>query len=793
MVQQMKKAGIKMLAALLTMGFAFMLSCSTESNDSGKSLICGLATPLIVTSDTFFFHTSDYVHDQSLLKEITFPGEISAVEIDSGIFRLVKSENLPKLSTIGLTAQDGGEYAILIKNLAKEKVTIKYNPGDKKCKSVKVRGSLNRWNVNASKMKNVDGIWTEVFELPAGEYQYLLVVDGLEMKDPVNPDSIDNGFGGYNSILRVGTYEQENMPFIRSVSFNKNTIELESSSVLKEIYAFLDNTSVPAITDGNSITVKIPGSSKKEERSYVRVIGDDERGISNDLLIPLEYGKVITDASKLTRFDRQTMIMYFMMIDRFYNGNPGNDEPVDDPDILPKANHYGGDIAGVLSQLNNNYFQELGTNTIWLSPITQNPKGAYGLYPEPRTKFSGYHGYWPISSLKIDYRFGTDQELRDLIQKTHENDMNIILDYVANHVHELHPVYQLHPDWATNLYLPDGTLNTERWDDYRLTTWFDVFLPTLDLSRPEVIEPMTDSAIYWITEFGLDGFRHDATKHIDELFWRRLTLKLKEATDCDPMIFQIGETYGSPELIASYVSSGMLDGQFDFNVYDNTVSVLGRDEVSFDRLKSTLDQSLRYYGYHNQMGYITGNQDRPRFISLAGGDLKFGENSKYAGWNREIGIGDSTAYDKLIMLHAFNLTIPGIPVIYYGDEIGLPGANDPDNRRWMKFDNLNPREMKVRNTVSKLISVRKSSMALLYGDLKFLHTDNKTFAYIRCYFDDIALVIFNKDSEPAAVTIDYPAVKDKTLKSLFGSRIEKDGENITIELEANSFDIIKSD
>jgi len=74
--------------------------------------------------------------------------------------------------------------------------------------------------------------------------------------------------------------------------------------------------------------------------------------------------------------------------------------------------------------------------------------------------------------------------------------MNVLLDYVAHHVHKEHPIYKLHPDWVTPLYLPDGTLNTERWDDHRLTTWFDTFMPTLDLGRPEIANYMVDSALF---------------------------------------------------------------------------------------------------------------------------------------------------------------------------------------------------------------------------------------------------------------------------------------------------------
>ncbi|HNV53380.1 MAG TPA: alpha-amylase family glycosyl hydrolase, partial [Tenuifilaceae bacterium] len=371
---------------------------------------------------------------------------------------------------------------------------------------------------------------------------------------------------------------------------------------------------------------------------------------------------------------------------------------------------------------------------IWLSPITQNPLGAWGLYPEPRTKFSGYHGYWPISSSKVDFRFGTSDELKELIAEAHSRNMNVILDYVANHVHKEHPLYIEHPDWATSLYLPDGSLNTERWDEYRLTTWFDVFLPTLDLERPEVYEPMTDSALYWLTEFGLDGFRHDATKHIHENFWRRLTQKVKQNVP-DRSVYQIGETYGSKELIASYIGSGMLDSQFDFNIYDASVAAFARPDIAFTQLNNSLHETFDYYGWNNLMGYISGNQDRARFISYAGGAVRFDEDAKKAGWTREIGVGDLVAYNKLCMLNAFNMTIPGVPTIYYGDEFGSPGGNDPDNRKMMKFDGFNSKEQFTLETVKRLVNIRRENMALNYGNFNVLMADKDIYAYVRTYLN----------------------------------------------------------
>ncbi|HAN77964.1 MAG TPA: alpha-amlyase, partial [Bacteroidales bacterium] len=178
-------------------------------------------------------------------------------------------------------------------------------------------------------------------------------------------------------------------------------------------------------------------------------------------------------------------------------------------------------------KIKDGYFKQLGINTIWMSPVAKNPEGAFGKYPNPETAFSGYHGYWPISSTLIDDRMGTSDELKELIEVAHKNGINVLLDYVAHHVHQDHPAVKMHPDWYTNLYLPDSTLNVMIWDEQRLTTWFDVFLPTFNFQKPEVVEAMTDSAVYWFANYQLDGFRHDATKHVPNEYWRSLTYKLR--------------------------------------------------------------------------------------------------------------------------------------------------------------------------------------------------------------------------------------------------------------------------
>ncbi|HHB78431.1 MAG TPA: alpha-amlyase, partial [Saprospiraceae bacterium] len=334
--------------------------------------------------------------------------------------------------------------------------------------------------------------------------------------------------------------------------------------------------------------------------------------------------------------------------------------------------------------------------------------------------------------------------------------------------------------------------NTEKWDEHRLTTWFDVFLPTLNLEKQEVTEMLSDSALYWLKTYDIDGFRHDATKHIPKIFWRTLTKKVRkyEQKRGEP-VFQIGETYGTPELINSYLGTGMLDGQFDFNVYDALLSSICRKDVGFEVVQQRLSQSFDYYGQHNLMGYMTGNQDKPRFMAMATGDVKFDEDAKYAGWSRNIQKKTDTGYKKLAMMHAILQTIPGIPVSYYGDEIGLTGGNDPDNRRDMKFDKLTQKEAGLRKKVGELTKLRRSHLAFLYGDFNFLENKGDFLAYTRQFFHSFGLVIVNNSDQEKKFTFDLPqGLNKQQLQALNRTKFEKNGGKIVITLPPYSFEII---
>ncbi len=761
-----------------------LVCCQKEKeirfNDTG--LIISNASPLLINPDSTYINLEDYVLELDKIDSVTSPDGLT--QQLTGKYLNLLGNMKSKIAYLKIWSK-GEAYAIPLQKLNKVVVTLNYSG---KAKEVKAKGEFNAWNGENSVFKKDGEVFKLSLLLNPGNYQYLLLVDGKEQRDFTNKDSIDNGMGKWNSMLRIARPNIQKLPTLDTKDFTHSTITLSLSNPASEITVYWKNfllgSKLVKQTE-KELIITIPAQAKEESRSFIRAWAANEEGISNDVLIPLQNGAVVSDAANLTRQDKEAQVLYFMMIDRFKNVRAENDEPVKDSHILPKANYYGGDIAGVTQKIKDGYFQQLGINTIWLSPISQNPKGAYGKYIDPSTTFSGYHGYWPVSLKQIDYRFGTKEELEELLREAHKQNMNVILDYVAHHIHKEHPLFKLKPEWFTPLYLPDGTINTERWDDQRLTTWFDVFMPTFDLRKPEVVGPMTDTAMFWLEKYELDGFRHDASKHIDLLFWRELTKKVK--TKVKRPIYQIGETYGSRELVNSYVNTGMLDAQFDFNVYDDAVNAFARDEVPFSRLSNSLTESISWFGDHNLMGNITGNQDRARFISYADGSVRFDEDAKKAGWKRKIEIKDIIAYNKLQSLTAFMMTIPGIPVIYYADEIGDPGGNDPDNRRMMRFENLSPEEQLTRGNAEKLIHLRRNLMPLLYGDFNWINVEDQWMTYSRKYFGQVAIVVFNKSN--AIKEIDLEAIPS-TSKTNFSGKIEFENKRATLTLNPHSFEII---
>ncbi len=695
------------------------------------------------------------------------------------------------------------KYDLLVKNHHKIPYTFVY-PNSQNLDNLQIKGSFNNWSTTANPLVLKEGIYTFSTWLSPGTYEYIMVHKGKEFLDPNNPNSKSNGMGGYNNVFTVGNAESAPA----SLLLEKPEMNSRNLNVVLENYNSISNTDpIIVLWENNKIAVEtienhnkgivfsfeIPKEALRQSRSHLRVFANSNAGKCNDLLIPLNKGNVIMNAVDLNRKDFQSNVMYEVFVDRFYDGDPSNNGTLNSTELFRGTDWYGGDLQGMYQKMEEGYFSDLGVNCLWISPINLNPQGMYGHMTEYGidTKFTGYHGYWPVSLAKIDPRFGNSETLQNIIKEAHQEDTNVLLDYVANHVHEEHPIVKNDMGWITPMYLPDGRKNNRLYDEQRLTTWFDDFMPTLDLERAEVTEVMTDSAVYWFKKYDIDGFRHDATKHIPNSFWRKLTYKLKTEVVIpqDRKLYQIGETYGNNALINSYINTGMLDAQFDFNLFDAAFNGVLNDNYPLTQTAAVLMGSLQTYGYHHLMGNISGNHDKGRSISYADGSLSFGENAKEAGYTRTISNQNGDlGFKKMAQFFAFNLFIPGIPVIYYGDEIGMPGGDDPDNRRMMQFDGLNEYQSYLKNTVSKLIKLRRSRMELLYGDTWVEEVGEDYMILKRSYAGMTSYLCVNTSWSSKKITLDLGSEPPSEMFLHFNHKGQKNGTTLSFTLEGKDFE-----
>ena len=750
-------------------------ACNKEKNQpySDKCFF-----PILLSPDTTSVRIASYTTQWRDITSVKYNNQ--SVHLDStGYIKLGPAEE--PISILYITGKDF-EFELPVFKSEKIKYHFEYNNASPTAKKVELAGSMNGWNRKAMPLQKINGVWQTDLTLNRGQYAYRIWEDETEKLDEGNPVKIDNGLGGENSAFEVGEKLSE-APQLITRKCDDNKIEITAQRASK-IYAFWMNRLIDVTQHAENISIAIPAAARSMENSEITVLAHDGTQRSNDLVIPLQRGKVIKDAAQLPRTDMRGAVMYFAMIDRFNDGDESNNFPVQDPTVLPKANNMGGDLQGITAKIKDGYFEKLGINTLWLSPVTDNAEGAWGLWDKGVTsKFSGYHGYWPTSLRSIDRRLGNESAMRELINEAHARGMNVILDYVAHHVHQEHPLYKQHPEWTTPLYLPDGTMNTEKWDEHRLTTWFDTFLPTWKFADHQVVDALTDTAMYWVETFELDGFRHDATKHVEIDFWQTLTQKIEKYRSNHPerKIYQIGETYGNPELISSYIGTGSMDAQFDFNLYDAAVDAFAKKETSFHNLARVMKESMQYYGQHHLMGNITGNQDRARFITYADGSLGFGEDPKLAGWTRNIVNRGDSGYKELQMLEAFLLTTPGVPCLYYGDEIGMPGANDPDNRRMMTFNDWNAAQQNHFDITSQLIRLRRTDMAFQYGETSVLEAPDNALCIQRNYFGEERISIFYKPSQShQAITLPegkYEVMLTSEPIEISGQQVRTSGEN----------------
>ena len=435
--------------------------------------------------------------------------------------------------------------------------------------------------------------------------------------------------------------------------------------------------------------------------------------------------------------------IYFIVVDRFKDGDTKINATgkIASPDKSEWKLYWGGDIQGMIDELP--YIKSLGCNAIWMTPIVDNTEDLYVYGEKKDEKISGYHGYWGRDYFKINRFFGSKEKFREFVDKSHENDIKVIFDYVLNHSSPINQgingaIYRdgkFIADYAKDpgkWFHHQGSIDFRKKDpaEWQNKNLFD--LADLNSENPEVRKYIFDAAKMWV-DTGIDSFRLDTVRHIPVSLAAEFNRKMLEA---NPELFIFGEwSMGGTDIPGSVdftreTGIHMIDFNFTFRITDvlcrNKSFTLMSDYIKHD--KNVRDPNL--------VVTCIDNHDMPRFISTA-----------------VDGGADMPRAKRLTELATYiMMTSRGIPCIYYGTEqylhVGKQSTwgfgGEPYNRQMMSEWKTDTDFFK---TISRLAQMRKETPALARGSQKTLAVSDDYWVFERRCGESVVMVAVNKGEE----------------------------------------------
>lgn len=451
----------------------------------------------------------------------------------------------------------------------------------------------------------------------------------------------------------------------------------------------------------------------------------------------------------------QDEILYFVVLDRFANGDPANDRNVD---LGHKGSFHGGDLRGLTAQLDE--IASLGATAIWLTPVVKNIDGFVTGAGFPDW---AYHGYWADDFHSLDPRFGTETELKALVDAAHARGLKVLLDVVYNHA-GYGSRYLTDPKTKDWLRSPD---RGDCGDPQDALTSCLAGLPDFKTERPEVADYLLDAQLGWAKRAGVDGFRLDTLKHIDHPFWQEHRRRVR--AQLSPDFFLLGEVWGGDaKVLDPWFSADEIDAGIDFGFQGSTLGFIsGRGRaVAYDRY------------------LVSRHQVRPGYLLahyLSSHDVK-GALAQLEG--------DVEAFKLAAVLQ---FTVAGMPVIYYGEEVARPGGGWPENRSdmpWGARDVLpgkgKARDEGLRGFYQRLLSIRRQHPALSRGSHAAVHTGGDVYAFLRedAASGDTVLVVVNRAKTPSRLSLKAPAGwGDRTVYELLSGKEASRGPSLELSLE----------
>lgn len=525
--------------------------------------------------------------------------------------------------------------------------------------------------------------------LTDGKTHYRYKANGTYVVDAFNSNSeeykkADYSYFEYYKLNATVTAEVMN----KSFNYNENDVvkfkveqadtdtqKLEVASASIDVSSLGGSSAMPIEPELQAVTISATTDTTLGIKTLPITV-TDQYGNKFSTTVDVE----ITDRVKENKndFDWDESVVYFMVTDRFFDGNESNntasgaDTYGDNPGL-----YHGGDFAGVTTKLD--YLQDLGVNTIWITPIVENVKGVAvtdeGSEDVPYN--AAYHGYWASDFTKLNPTLGTTEEFETMISEAHKRGMRIMVDIVVNHA-----------GYGTESTFAD-MLRDKSVSEGDIKSW-QSGLPDFATENADVRAKLVEWQTSWMKDYGVDYFRVDTVKHVDSTTWAALK---NSTTEVNPSFKMIGEYYGAGYASnGSTLGTGQMDADLDFDFNDQATSFVSGNISSVEKFLSARNSALNN-------AYMTG-----QFLSSHDED----------GFKASLMNGKKYTEDKAtsaaLVAATLQLTAKGIPVIYYGEEVGLSGLNNypyQTNRYDMDFSKATKDNVTYQH-YKNLLSIRNA-------------------------------------------------------------------------------------
>lgn len=620
-----------------------------------------------------------------------------------------------------------------------------------KLHSVAVAGTFNNWSKTANPLiVAADGLtWRGTVPLAQGKYLYKLVLDNENwIVDPNAAHQETDAGGNTNSVLLL-TPSDYNIPA------SPNDGVTATSALLHNLSAPYSNY------DRGKLTLSLRARPNDLRRVWLRatnrryplqLVSSDDlyalyRGdIAWDRKANLTYSFELLDGDRVEQFGANGLkapaqpfhisakdfqpfavpswvertVFYQIFPDRFANGDKTNDPPDVAPwDANPTGfNRFGGDVAGVRQHLP--YLADLGISGVYFNPVFKSPV---------------IHRYETEDYKQIDPQFGTNSDFAALTQQMRQKGIRTVLDFVLNHTATTFvPFADIRQQGAASPYKDWYFIKSypvKVADPPNYVAWMNYpSMPKLNVLNPATSDYLLGVAAFWQNTLPLAGLRLDAANEVDMRFWRKLRERVKRR---DPQAWILGEEWnnGSP-----WLGGDQWDAVMNYPFLFANADFFADGKTSAAQFTARLIEVYNWYPpqvSRNLMNLLSSH-DTPRFLTRCHNDARLAQ-----------------------LAAAVQFTWVGAPSIYYGEEIGMEGGADPDNRRPMRWDKATPDNAMLRY-YKRLIQLRHASRALQSGDPSILLADDKakTLAYARTLDNDIAIVALNRSDSPQTLTIPLP-------------------------------------